>query len=130
MSLFKTKVIAKPDYDHINNVTYLQYLEQARKELYALSNSNGVRSFVVHLQVDYIREVLTKEELTILSRIEKIGNTSYTLAQEIYNENNELVVSASVVLVTVEPKSKQKVRVPDAIRAFALENNHTVHNKS
>lgn len=116
MSLFKTKVIAEAKGNHVNNVTYLEYLEVAREKLYARCISLGVEAMVANINADYKREVFHQEELTIHSTIEKVGNTSIKLKQDMYTENGELAVSATVILVTVNQQSRQKVRVPDGIR--------------
>lgn len=115
-NLFVTKIIAESNEYHVNNVTYLQYLEQARREIYAFYYAHGIVPLVAHLSVDYKREVFNKETLTIRTKTEKIGNTSVTLKQEIYTEKNELALSATVVLVAIHATTREKVTVPDAIR--------------
>lgn len=74
------------------------------------------------MNANYKREVFDKEVLTIHTAIEKAGNTSTTLKQEMYTENGELAVSATVILVTMNRKSREKVRVPDEIRELAKQN--------
>lgn len=114
------KIIAETNTNHVNNVTYLQYLEQARREIYACYYANGVEPLVAHISADYKREVFDKEPLTIHTKTEKIGNTSVTLKQEIYTQNNELALTATVVIVAIDPKTKHKTRVPDAVREKLL----------
>lgn len=122
LSLFKTQVVAKASGNHVNNVMYLEYLEIARRELYAHCISLGVEAMVAHIRADYKKEVFNRETLTIHSTIEKVGNTSITLKQEMLTEGGELAVSATVVLVTVNQQSRQKVRVPDEIRELNKQN--------
>lgn len=116
------QVKAEAKGNHVNNVTYLEYLELARKELYARCISHGVEAMVANINADYKREVFHQEKLTINSTIEKVGNTSITLKQEMHTENGDLAVSATVILVTVNQKSRQKVRVPDGIRELTKRN--------
>lgn len=118
--MFTTNLIAESNTYHVNNVTYLQYLEQARHEIYALYYTNGIEPLVAHISADYKREVFDKEPLTIYTKTEKIGNSSVTLKQEIYTKNNELVLSAIVVIVAFDRNTRKKVRVPDAVREKLL----------
>lgn len=118
--MFTAKITAETNTYHVNNVTYLQYLEQARREIYALFYANGIEPLVAHISADYKREVFDKEPLTIHTKTEKIGNTSVTLKQAIYTENHELALSATVVLVALDQKTRKKIRVPDAIREKLL----------
>lgn len=117
--MFKTQVVAKAKGNHVNNVTYLEYLETARKELYARCISLGVEAMVVNVNANYHHEVFNNELLTIETTIEKVGNTSITLSQDLYTEKNIKAVSATVVLVTVNQETREKVRVPDGIRELA-----------
>lgn len=126
MSLFETKVIANAEDGHVNNVTYLEYLEIARKQIYALCISLGVEAMVAHVSANYKKEVFNQDVLTIYNTIEKVGNTSITLKQEMVTENDEPVVSATVVLVTVNQETRQKVTVPDKIRQ--LEKQNVIHS--
>ncbi len=122
MSLFETKVIANAKDGHVNNVTYLEYLEIARKKLYALCISLDVEAMVAHVSANYKKEVFNKDVLTIHNTIEKVGNTSITLQQEMVTEHDEPVVSATVVLVTVNQETRQKVTVPNKIRELEKHN--------
>lgn len=114
--MFTTKIIAETNTYHVNNVTYLQYLEKARQEIYALYYANGIEPLIAHISADYKKEVFDKEPLTIYTKTEKIGNTSVTLKQEIYTQTKELALTATVVVVAIDPKTKNKTRVPDAVR--------------
>mgnify|MGYP001233681313 CR=1 FL=1 len=117
--MFKTQVVAKAKGNHVNNVTYLEYLETTRKKLYAYCISLGVEAMVVNINASYHHEVFNNELLTIETTIEKVGNTSITLSQDLYTEKNIKAVSATVVLVTVNQETREKVRVPDEIRELA-----------
>jgi acyl-CoA thioester hydrolase/thioesterase-3 len=113
---------------HVNNAKYLEYLEWGREDWYeqhgldynTLKAANIV-TVVVHVSADYRREAVQNDRLTITSWLERVGNTSFVMKQTIHNQHGDLVLEAEFVIVTVDPVSRQKVRVPDAIRRHALE---------
>jgi thioesterase III len=113
---------------HVNNAKYLEYLEWGREDWYeqhgldynTLKAANIV-TVVVHVSADYRREAVQNDRLTITSWLERVGNTSFVMKQTIHNQHGDLVLEAEFVIVTVDPVTRQKVRVPDAIRRHALE---------
>ncbi|WP_404332735.1 acyl-CoA thioesterase [Mesobacillus maritimus] len=116
MAYTEMKIVAETGKAHVNNVALFGYLDQARQEWYHYSIMNGVESVVVHVGVSYKKEVFNQNKLSILTTLERIGNTSYTLKQDIVNHLEELVVSAEVVLTTINRQTRMKVPVPEAIR--------------
>lgn len=110
------KIVAETGKAHVNNVALFGYLDQARQEWYHYSIMNGVESVVVHVGISYKKEVFNQNKLSIETTLERIGNTSYTLKQDITNHLEELVVSAEVVLTTINRQTRMKVPVPEAIR--------------
>lgn len=119
MVFSELKIVAKTNRYHINNVTYLEYLDTARKEFYAYCVSLGVEAVLGHISADYKKEIHNGDVIKIRSAIEKIGNTSLVLRQTIVTDDEELVVSAKVVIILLDRKTRQKVTVPDKIRELA-----------
>lgn len=115
MSYTELEIVAETGKAHVNNVSLFGYLDQAREEWYRYSILNGVESVVVHAGVSYKKEVFDQNKLRIRTTLERIGNTSYTLKQDMINHLNELVVTAEVVLTTINRQTRMKVAVPKAI---------------
>lgn len=109
---------------HVNNAKYLEYLEWGREDWYeqcgldyeTLKNL-GIVTVVAHVSANYRRESVQNDRLRIQTRLKEVGNTSFRMQQFIYNQRDELVLDAEFVVVTVNPDTHQKVRVPDEIRA-------------
>lgn len=118
MAYTEMKLVAETGKAHVNNVALFGYLDQARQEWYRYSIMSGVESVVVHVGISYKKEVFDQNKLTIRTTLERIGNTSYTLKQDIVNHLEELVVSAEVVLTTINRQTRMKVPVPKAIHAL------------
>lgn len=118
MTYSEFKIIAESSHGHVSNVKLFEYLDQARKEWYYFCILIGVEAVVVHISTDYKREVFDDERLYIRTWISRIGNTSFTLRQTIVNEGNELVVSAEVVLTTINRQTREKMIVPHDFRSL------------
>lgn len=108
---------------HVNNAKYLEYLEWGREHWYeqlgldyTTLKQMDIVTVVAHISIDYRKEAVQNDELTVLTRLKRIGNTSFTMLQTIENQRGELVVEADVVMVTVSPTTHEKVPVPGAIR--------------
>ncbi|MFE8702939.1 acyl-CoA thioesterase [Cytobacillus sp. FJAT-54145] len=111
--------VAQTDRGHVSNVKLFDYLDQARKDWYTFCvKAAGVEAVVVHIGVDYKQEVFQGNKLFIKTWIERIGNTSFTLKQTMVNELGELVVSADVILTTINRQTREKTSVPSKIRAL------------
>lgn len=72
---------------HLNNAVYVQYLETARllmaqdfsPELPAEEAALGERTVIARLEVEYAREIKYGQQVKVLSLVERLGNTSWTL---------------------------------------------------
>lgn len=116
MVFTEIEITAKSNYYHVNNVKLYEYLDEARLEWYKYSISLGVESVLVHISADFKKEIFHQDRLRIRTALEVIGNTSYTLKQTVMNQRDEQVVSAKVVLATIDREKRTKVTVPHEIR--------------
>ncbi len=108
---------------HVNNAKYLEYLEWGREDwyeqrslFYDVLKKAGITTVVVHVSADYKHEAIQNDKLRIRSWLKTVGNTSFVMEQIILNQHDEIVVRADFVIVTVNPATHEKVRVPDFIR--------------
>ncbi|SEN20606.1 acyl-CoA thioester hydrolase, YbgC/YbaW family [Mesobacillus persicus] len=118
MAYTEMRIAAETKTAHVNNVSLFEYLDEARKKWYHYSILNGVESVVVHIGINYKREVFNQNKLVVRTTLARVGNTSYTLNQTIVNHLEELVVSAEVVLTTINRQTRTKVKVPQGIRSL------------
>ncbi|MFD2371606.1 acyl-CoA thioesterase [Brevibacillus sp. GCM10020057] len=101
---------------HVNNVKYLEFLEQTRKPWYQYFASLGFRSLVAHLDVTYKKEAFLGDLLRIRTEIDRVGNTSLDLQQTIVNQHEELVLNARATFVAISIATGEKMRIPDEMR--------------
>jgi acyl-CoA thioester hydrolase len=90
-------------YMHVNNAVYATYLEECRDEWVdrALGELGDAWDFVLaRVAIDFRRELrLEDEEVVVSCTLERIGNSSVTLSEEIRTREGELSAEAEAVLV-------------------------------
>ena len=97
-------------YGHVNNANYLNYLEYARYEFlksvgfdYPAMIKAGFGLYVVRVEIDYKKQAIADDNLTIISWPVKKGVASGVIAQEIRRED-DLLVTAKVTWAFVDSR--------------------------
>jgi thioesterase III len=108
---------------HVNNAKYLEYIEWGREEWYEQAGlaydkflEMGIQTVTVNININYRKECVQGDRLTIKTRPEKVGRTSYVLKQEIYNQNGELCADALVTSVAMDADTRKSREVPKELR--------------
>ena len=112
---------------HVNNAKYVEYLEWGREDWYERVGlpydrllALGAVTVAVNLNLNYRRECRQGEFLTVTTRPERLGRTSFALRQEIRTRGGALAADAIVTLVTIDPATRQSRVVPEELaRAFS-----------
>ncbi len=90
-------------YQHVNNAVYATYLEECRDEWVdrVLADTGDSWDFVLaRVAIDFRRELrLEDEEVVVSCGLERIGNSSVTLSEQIRTREGELSAEAEAVLV-------------------------------
>jgi thioesterase III len=121
MAYTEREIIAQSDFYHVSNVKLYEYLDDARSEWYKYSVFIGVESVLVHISAEFKKEIFDQDKLRIRTLLERVGNTSFTLKQTVMNQRDEQVVTAEVVLATIDREKRTKVTVPNEIRKLMEE---------
>ncbi len=110
-------------YGHVNNATYLNYLEYARGKFLEQEGLSfkelaeaDVYLLVVRAELDYRSPAQLSDWLEIEGWIEKIGNTSAVFRQIIRNKATGREVLDSRVTVVFANGARKPIPVPDFIR--------------
>jgi acyl-CoA thioester hydrolase len=114
-------------FGHVNNSAFVTYIEQARvRFLIDILDVDVVQSLPVilaALQVDFRAPILFGQEIEIGTRVDWIGNTSFSVSHNLTARTDtveRLVAEASTVLVAYDSAAEQPIRVPEDWRtAFA-----------
>ncbi len=113
---------------HVNNATYLMYLEEARihyaKHVLGWNGDlNQLDMLLASVKVDYIQPVFLNSPLVIHTRVSKLGKKSFEMEYLIVIEEIErkLAAKASTVLVYFDIKNQKTAVIPDDIRKAIIE---------
>jgi thioesterase III len=105
---------------HVNNAKYVEYLEWGREEWYERIGMSyehlltlGAVTVAVNLNLNYRRECRQGELLSITTRPERLGRTSFVLSQTIRNRESAVVADALVTIVTIDPGTRKSRPVPE-----------------
>ena len=123
--MFKTTVTPKfGDLDglrHINNNTLGDWFETGRNELFRIFTPDlkvdyeHWKLIFVHNDYDYLKQIFLGHDVEIRTHLLKIGNSSFTLGQEAW-QDGKLKVKGTCVLVHFDFMEQKSVPIPDDIR--------------
>lgn len=106
---------------HINNAVFSTLLETGRVELLFSPDSPLTRSnaqcVIARLELDFIAELTWPGEVTIATRVERIGGSSVTLLQALF-QDNRCAASAKTIIVHFDPSSRRSAPWHDEAQEF------------
>jgi acyl-CoA thioester hydrolase len=105
---------------HVNNATYLTYLEEARikyfNDLFNLKEEDlEYKAVIGRIEIDYIYPIVLGDEIEVYTRISELGHKSVKVEHIIAIEkNDELIKAATSVtkLVYYNYKIKKAISIP------------------
>jgi acyl-CoA thioester hydrolase len=99
---------------------YAQYLEQGRTEWlrgmgfsYKWMEENGIHLPVVNLTIDYKHPAHYDDLITITTTLKKIPTFKIEFYYEIHNQEGQLLVNASTILVFINSATNKLRKAPD-----------------
>jgi YbgC/YbaW family acyl-CoA thioester hydrolase len=78
---------------------------------------SGLFAIVRKVEISYESEARPGDDLLVRTGLESVGNTSFTVQQEVRNARDAVVCQAKVVYVAVG-KDRRPTRVPDEWRSM------------
>lgn len=101
---------------HVNNAKFLEYMEWGREEWYnrigvdfPALEKRGLGTVVVNINIDFLKEAVQDDILTIITEPLRRGNKSYELLHKIYNQNNKLIAKAEVISLIIDFEDRNSV---------------------
>lgn len=92
-------------FGHVNNARYLEFIEEARWAIYADMLAELRRRqlslAIANININYRREALLNQILRITAAVTRLGNTSFTISQNVIAADDVNVVFADATLVCV-----------------------------
>jgi acyl-CoA thioester hydrolase len=104
---------------HVNNASYLSYLEEARLAYYnhvlkVNTNNLDFNAVVARIEIDYVGQIKLGDVVEIYTRTSKIGNKSSDLEHLIVvnnNGNKRVAAKALTKLVSFDYKANKSIPV-------------------
>ena len=104
---------------HINNVFVPIWFEAGRREIFRIFSPNldfvNWKLALVKVTVEYIDQLYLAENVEIRTGIEKIGNSSFTIKEGIY-QTNRLCAKGEAIYVNYNFKEKKSEAISKEIR--------------
>ena len=100
---------------HINNTALAQWLEVGRVDMERCCLPGEADVLLRKLDIDFLAEVQFGPLTTVRTGLERLGNSSIVLHQEVWQEGI-CCVTATAVEVWFDPKSRLSASVPEKFR--------------
>jgi acyl-CoA thioester hydrolase len=108
-------------FGHVNNASYLTYLEEARDEwlAQALGDADGIWDFVLaRIAIDFRSELTQDDDLVdVRCRLARIGRSSVGTREEVVTASGRLAAEAEAVLVARDRSTGSSRPLTDVERA-------------
>ena len=100
---------------HINNASFATYAEMARLQFLSTFGESVQRMILANLVIDFRRQVLATDEVHVDSWVERLGNSSMSIAHTIY-ANGERAADVKSVVVYFDYASSKAMPLTDEMR--------------
>ncbi len=105
---------------HINNTVIPVWFEKAREPVFRLFtpdlNVNNWKLIIARISVDFLGEIFYGEDVEIHTGLAKIGNSSMTIRQEVW-QKGECQARGDAIMIHYDYGKSQSVTIPDSVRA-------------
>src|SRR5262245_53264806 len=110
-------------YQHVNNVVYFRYFENARLEYFRrlgwfeYEDQTGIGPILASTQARFRRPLTYPDTISIGARVVDVGTDRFQLAHLIVSHGQqEITTEGSGTIVTFHYARQEKVTVPDELR--------------
>lgn len=112
-------------YGHVNNATYLSYLEAARTNLlidqFTESIDSGLAFIVVKVSCDYKKQIGLADKVIVDMQFVKIGPTRFEVNYSLHNDEGLIYATATTLMAAFDRKRQRPVRIPALMESFFSE---------
>jgi thioesterase III len=107
---------------HVNNAKYLEYLEWGREDWYESAGLDyaaflamGIQTVTVNVNINYRRECVLGDRLTVRTRPLRTGKTSYAFRQELIDAKGTVRADAEVTSVCMDASERRSREIPERL---------------
>lgn len=126
-------VVKAEDIDHLGHMNYMKYLFYLEKgvinwyEMVGIGrkvlDDKGLGTVLIQFDVSYKQEARLGDQLKIITSLTHVGNKSFIVHQEIYNQEEQLLTKCKKVFVMFNTRTRKGIPVVQEIAQFALQLN-------
>lgn len=109
-------------FGHVNNLAILKYVQAARVnyleliDLMQLQSEKKIGPILASTSCQFKKPLFYPGNISVLSSVDSIKNTSFRILHQIVNEQNELVAEAHDIIVFYDFKKNIKLAIPQEIK--------------
>jgi len=104
---------------HINNATYSTWFEEARRPIFQIFipdlDVKKWKLIIARIEIDFLAQGEYKDQVTVTTAVEKVGNSSFVLIQEAI-QNNKPICRSKSIMVHFDYTLQKSVPIPEEIR--------------
>lgn len=110
-------------FGHVNNVSFFKYIQASRVNywdqvgLTASHRATNIGPMLASSKCDFKRPLFYPGNIDILSRVEFIGNTSFSIVHRILDDQGEVAAEAQDVMVMFDFNKNEKIPFPPDLRS-------------
>jgi len=109
---------------HVNNTKYLDYMQWGREEWYKLAGmtfdkmlEQNIGTVIANINIDYLSACYMGEIIVIETEPVEVGNTSFTMRQDIFKKDSRQKVSkAKVTVVFINMDNEKSTPIPAELK--------------
>lgn len=119
ISNFSPRFYETDAFGHVNNTVVTGWFETAREPIFRIftpeMNVRELKLILARVEVDFVAQIYYGSDVTVKTTIEKIGNSSFTVAH-VALQNDIVVANGKAVQVYFDFDSQKSERIPDGYR--------------
>ncbi len=109
-------------FGHVNNVSFFKYIQASRVNYWdriGLTKSHtetNIGPMLASCKCDFTQPLFYPGEVTILSRVDFIRNTSFSICHRIINDKGQISAEAQDIIVMFDFNQNEKVKFPNELK--------------
>ena len=109
-------------FGHVNNVSIFKYVQAARVNyweqigLTALHKNMNIGPMLASCKCDFKKPLFYPGEVTMLTRVDEMRTTSFSISHELINDKGEIAGQAKDIVVMFDFNKNEKVSIPTDLR--------------
>ena len=110
-------------FGHVNNVSFFKYIQASRVNYWEkigltdLHKRDNIGPILASCKYDFRQPLFYPGQITVLSRVDFIKNTSFGIHHKILNDNGEIAAEAHDIIVMFDFNKHEKIKFPKELKA-------------